>query len=66
MMDIATPALVKHCQHCNPTFDWIESKEGKAPEVVFSGFPGAGVMVLSKKTVIVLCARCGVNAPTRV
>jgi hypothetical protein len=61
IVDIATPAFVKHCQHCKPTFDWIENTEGKPPEVAFTGFPKDGAMVLSKKTVIVICARCSLG-----
>jgi len=60
-MDVVTRAEVEHCQHCRPTWDWIENQEGKPPQVVFTGFPRAGVMVMSKARVIVLCGSCSLS-----
>lgn len=57
-MDIATRVEVQHCQHCHPTWDWIENQEGKPPQGVFTGFPMHGAILLSKKTVVVFCGRC--------
>jgi len=49
---------VEHCQHCRPLVKWIENNPGKAPELVFEGFPRDGWMVLSKAKVILLCKAC--------
>jgi len=60
-MDIAQRAFVISCPHCDPTFDWIQNTEGKAPQVAYTGFPVNGAMVLSKKTVQIFCEKCALQ-----
>jgi hypothetical protein len=53
-----TGADVLHCQHCHPSVAWIVYKPGEAPQFAYAGFPTNGQVVLAKKKVLVVCARC--------
>lgn len=55
---------VTQCAHVTvKTFAWIENLPGKPPAFVFEGFPSAGVAVLSKNELIVLCKECRDHVP---
>ena len=53
-----TPLMIQ-CGHCSQAVvNYIENGQGKPPDLLFSGFPGAGRVMLSKKTVLLACERC--------
>lgn len=58
-MKIVDKVEIHACSHIiNPQAIWLENEEGKAPQFLYAGFPGEGVITLSKKTLIVGCERC--------
>jgi len=51
--------LVVQCGHCaQAVVIFMENGENKPPDLLFSGFPEAARMMLSKKTVLLACNRC--------
>lgn len=61
-MGITGVLKVTQCSHVTvKTFAWIENLPGKPPSFVYEGFPGAGLVALSKNEIVVLCKRCAYN-----
>lgn len=51
--------LMIQCGHCaQAVVNYIENGQGKPPDLLFSGFPAAGRVMLSKATVLLACERC--------
>lgn len=51
--------LVIQCGHCSEAkVQWIETKEGNPPDLLFSGFPASGRVMLAKKAILLACERC--------
>lgn len=56
---LSGPCLVIQCGHvADAKVQWLETKPGNPPDLLFSGFPASGRMMLSKGTVLLACARC--------
>lgn len=49
---------IEHCQHCTPVVWWLDKSPGNPPQFVFRGFPTEGQVVLSFKTIVVICRKC--------
>jgi hypothetical protein len=58
MWELGEQTDVEHCQHCSPMVWWLSFNEGKPPQLAYKGFPPDGQIVLSKKKVVVFCAKC--------
>ena len=56
---VTSVPIIESCPHVDrPQWLWIETEAGEAPEFCYSGFPNAGRVMMSKKSVIVVCHRC--------
>jgi len=59
ILKIDEAPLIVQCGHCaQAVVNYIENGQGRPPDLLFSGFPAAGRMMLSKKTVLLACDRC--------
>ena len=59
-VDYGDRVSMERCPHAlEARVYWIENDVGKPPQFVFEGFPEAGLVILSKHTVVVYCRECG-------